>query len=53
MDRANLGIKTEDFVSNVVGGLGRWRQTILDTSFINTVDAQLNPNAPQAGDRYA
>mmetsp|Transcript_42127 Transcript_42127/g.98254 ORF Transcript_42127/g.98254 Transcript_42127/m.98254 type:complete len:302 (-) Transcript_42127:44-949(-) len=38
MDRANLGIKTEDFVSNVVGGMGRWRQTIMDTSFINTVD---------------
>lgn len=38
MDRANLGIKTEDFVSSVVGGLGRWRQTIMDASYINTVD---------------
>ncbi|CAJ1334909.1 unnamed protein product [Effrenium voratum] len=38
MDRSNLGIKTEDFVSSVVGGLGRWRQTIVDSSYINTVD---------------
>lgn len=38
MDRANLGVKTEDFVSSVVGGLGRWRQTIMDASYINTVD---------------
>eukprot|EP00434_Breviolum_minutum_P037950 symbB.v1.2.033651.t3/scaffold4211.1/size43043/1 len=38
MDRSNLGIKTEDFVSSVVGGLGRWRQTIMDASYINTVD---------------
>ncbi|CAE7735323.1 unnamed protein product [Symbiodinium sp. CCMP2456] len=53
MDRANLGIKTEDFVSNVVGGLGRWRQTILDTSFINTVEdlvAQMQSNKAMGTD---
>ncbi|CAK9087065.1 unnamed protein product [Durusdinium trenchii] len=53
MDRANLGIKTEDFVSSVVGGLGRWRQTIVDASFINTVEDmvdQLNSNTMLGSD---
>jgi len=38
MDGSDLGMKVEDFVSTVVGGLGRWRQTLTDASFIDSAD---------------
>mmetsp|Transcript_63424 Transcript_63424/g.127147 ORF Transcript_63424/g.127147 Transcript_63424/m.127147 type:complete len:317 (+) Transcript_63424:58-1008(+) len=38
MDNQDLGMKTEDFVSSVVGGLGRYRQVLSDASFIDTAD---------------
>jgi len=37
-DSADLGMRTEDFVSSVVGGLGRFRPTLTDATFINTVE---------------
>jgi len=37
-DRADLGMRTEDFVSSLVGGFGRFRQSLMDASFIDTTD---------------
>lgn len=37
-DQADLGMRTEDFVSSLVGGLGRFRQSLMDASFIDTTD---------------
>merc|ERR1712203_455437 len=37
-DRSDIGMRTEDFVSSVVGGFGRFRQSLVDTTFINTPD---------------
>lgn len=38
MDSSDMGMKTEDFVSSVVGGMGRWRQALTDATFIDSVD---------------
>jgi len=37
-DQADLGMRTEDFVSSLVGGFGRFRQSLMDASFIDTTD---------------
>jgi len=37
-DRQSLGMKSEDFVSSVVGGFGRFTQTLTDTYKVNCVD---------------
>mmetsp|Transcript_73093 Transcript_73093/g.144962 ORF Transcript_73093/g.144962 Transcript_73093/m.144962 type:complete len:359 (+) Transcript_73093:57-1133(+) len=37
-DQADLGMRTEDFVSSLVGGLGRFRQSLMDASFIDSTE---------------
>mmetsp|Transcript_2089 Transcript_2089/g.6822 ORF Transcript_2089/g.6822 Transcript_2089/m.6822 type:complete len:320 (+) Transcript_2089:33-992(+) len=36
MEGSDLGMKAEDFVSSVVGGLGRYRQVLTDATFIDS-----------------